>query len=240
MKITVFVAVILLIGCRCFGQEKERSKSAFTYSAGIAYNQIRLQRNCYAADEYGVSSSPFNWGVTPYFSVTKNRLSRFYGINFTSCSRRKDYFSELFSVYSEKHINLDKWQEADVVFAVGYRITGERSPISVAPFLGMDLSYLLNYEKTIITDYTTSHYNTDQLEARITNYFFTNFLGLGLLGGIGFFCPIAKHFEIGISYCFKFKLMNNIRSGSNPHSPPSITSPVLYHNANIGVSYRFD
>ena len=227
MKRTVFVALILLVCCRCFGQSKE----SFTYSVGVAYSQIWLPSYCYGTNEYGVSSSPFNWGVTPYFSVTKGRFVQSYGIGFSSCSRTKEYSSA-------RH-NQDKWQEANAVFAVGFRVTGEHSPISVTPFLGMDLSYLINYEKTFYGTWIT-HYNTDQLGARITDYFFTYFFGLGLLGGIGVSCPIAKQFEIGLSYCFKFKILNNIRDTSYPTLPIDNTSPHFFHTANIGFSYRFN
>lgn len=243
MKITVFVAVILLIGCRCFGQEKERSKNAFTYSAGIAYNQIWLQSNLYGTDEYGIlSSSPFNWGITPYFSMAKGRLVLSSGINYSSCSRTQEYDSDI----TFHSIEQDMWQEASLTFAAGFRVTGERQRINVTPFLGFDFSYLINYEKTLsyYSGAWTRHFDTDQLDARDYHDLHWSFdisipFGISLLGGIGVACPIAKHFELGVYYCLKFKILNDIRNDGNPHFQP-ITSPVLYHNANIGVSYRFN
>ena len=230
MKKPLFI-IILLIGCHCFGQDKEQQKTAFKYSAGLAYSQIWLQSTLYGANEYSVFSSPFNWGVSPFFSLEKNRWKFNISCSYLSFSRNEQF--------SETRILQDKWQEASLASTVGFRVTGERSLINVTPFLGIDLSYLINYEKIVTNGTWIGHYNDDQLAARVTDYFFTSFLGLGLLGGIGVSCPIAKQFEIGISYCLKFKILNNIRNDSNPHFQ-SITSPVIYHTANIGFSYRFN
>ena len=243
MKITVFVAVILLIGCRCFGQEKERSKSAFTYSAGIAYNQIWLQSYFYGTDEYGVvSSSPFNWGITPYFSMAKGRLVLSTGINYSSCSRKQEYDSDI----TFHSIEQDMWQEASLTFAAGFRVAGERSWINVTPFLGFDFSYLINYEKTLsyYSGAWTRHYNTNQLCARRNlNYRVENEIpipfGISLLGGVDVSCPITKQFLIGLSYNIKFKFINDIRNASLPRVEP-ITCPYFYHNTNLSVSYRFN
>ena len=231
MKKPLSIIIVLLLACHCFGQENEQPKNAFTYSAGLAYNQIWLQSNMYGVTEYAVFTSPYNWGISPFFSMRKNRWDFSYGCSYMSFSRKQQY--------SKTRIFIDKWQEASLASTVGFRVTGERSLINVTPFLGIDLSYLINYEKIVTIGTWIGHYNDDQLAARVTDYFFTSFLGLGLLGGIGVLCPIAKQFEIGISYCLKFKILNNIRNDSNPHFQ-SITSPVIYHTANIGVSYRFD
>ena len=243
MKKPVFIVIILFVCCHCFGQEKEQQKKAFTYSVGLAYNQIWLQSNCYGTDEYGiVSSSPYNWGIMPYFSMTKGRLVLFSGINYSSCSRKQEYDSNV-TLHS---ILQDKWQEASLAFAAGFRVTGERQKISVTPFLGFDFSYLINYEKTIsyYSGSWTRHFDTDQLAAR--DYHDSHWscdlsipFGISLLGGIGVSCPIAKHFELGVSYCLKFKILNDIRNDGNPHFQ-HITSPILYHNVNIGVAYRFN
>lgn len=233
MKKPVFILIILLVCCHCFGQEKEQQKRTFTYSAGLAYNQIWLQGNCYGTDEYGaVSSSPFNWGVSPFFSIQKNRWVFGFSCSYLSFSRNKKY--------SETRFLKDKWQEANLASTVGYRVTGERQLIKVTPFLGIDLSYLINYEKEVTMGDWTRHYNTDQLGARNPYGVISYYLGIGLLGGINVSCPVTKQFEIGASYCLKFKILNNIRNDSNPHYPFDITSPVLYHNASIGVSYRFN
>ena len=242
MKKPVLIVIILLMGCHCFGQEKKPQR-AFTYSAGLAYNQIWLQSNLYGTDEYGIlSSSPFNWGITPYFSMAKGRLVLSSGINYSSCSRTQEYDSDV-TLHS---VLQDKWQEACLAFAAGFRVTGERQKISVTPFLGFDFSYLINYEKTIsyYSGSWTRHFDTDQLAARDYHDSHWSFdisipFGISLLGGIGVSCPIAKHFELGVSYCLKFKILNDIRNDGNPHYQP-ITSPVFYHNANIGVAYRFN
>lgn len=241
MKKTVFIFIILLVCCHCFGQEKAQPKSTFKYSAGIAYNQIWLQGNCYGTNEYGaVSSSPFNWGITPYFSMSKGKLMLSFGLNYLSFSRRKDFFTD----DNKPSYDLDKWQEASLSSTVGFQVTGEHLWIKVTPFLGVDLSYLINYEKDVTMGSGIRHYNTDQLEAR--DYHDTHWwndipipFGLDILGGINVSCPIARHFEIGISYCLKFKIINDIRNFTTAHNP-DITSPVLYHNASIGVSYRFN
>ena len=240
MKKTLSIIVVLLLACHCFSQEKEQQKSAFKYSVGLAYNQIWLQSNLYGADEYGVSSSPFNWGITPYFSMAKGRLVLSSGINYSSCSRTKKYYSD----YFETLIHQDKWKETSLISSVGFRVTSEHSFLKVTTFLGIDLSYLINYEKTVITDIRTKHYNTDELWARNCHdtYVWNDVpipLGLDLLCGINVSCPIAKHFDIGISYFMKFKIINNIRNFHDAHYP-DITSPVFYHTANIGVSYRFN
>ena len=230
MKKPLFIIIVLLLACYCFGQEKEQPKSAFTYSAGLAYSQIWLQSNLYGTDEYGMSSSPFNWGVSPFFSMRKNRWEFRFGCSYLSFSRNYRY--------SETRFYVDKWQEASLASAVGFRVTGERSLISVTPFLGFDLSYLINYEKDVTMGSWTRHYNTEEIGAR--NYgLFSYYLGLGLLGGINVSYPIAKHFEIGFSYYMKLKIINNLR-GSNPHYPADSTRPTLYHNACISISYRFN
>ncbi len=238
MKKPLSIIVVLLLACHCFSQEKEQQISAFKYSAGLAYNQIWLQRYCYATDEYGVSSSPFNWSVTPYFTMAKGRLVLSSGINFSSCNRRKEGFTEIPNYY------YDKWQEVSLASTVGFRVTGEHSLISVIPFLGFDLGYLINYERTVTYDSRTWHYNTDELCARRNHNYSVGHeipipFGISLLGGIGISCPITKHFDIGLSYCAKFKVINDIRNCSLPDYP-SITSPKFYHNASIGVSYRFN
>ena len=62
----------------------------------------------YGTDEYGVvSSSPFNWGITPYFSMAKGRLVLSTGINYSSCSRTQEYDSDV-TLHS---VLQDKWQE---------------------------------------------------------------------------------------------------------------------------------
>lgn len=233
MKKPLFI-IILLIGCHCFGQDKEQQKTAFKYSAGLAYSQIWLQSNLYGADEYGVSSSPFNLGVSPFFSMRKNRWEFRFGCSYLSFSRNYRY--------SETRFYVDKWQEASLASTVGFRVTSERQLISVTPFLGVDLSYLLNYEKDVTWGGTSTwHYNTAQLGARYADYNMTwSPFGIGILGGIDVSYPIAKQFEIGLSYCAKFKVKNDIRNDSNPHFPFDVTAPVLYHNASIGVSYRFN
>ena len=237
MKKPLSIIIVLLLACHCFGQEKEQQKSAFKYSAGLAYNQIWLQSNMYGADEYGVSSSPFNWGVSPFFSMQKNRWKFNFSCSYQSLSRNYRY--------SETRFYVDKWQEASLASTIGFRVTGEHSIISVTPFLGFDLSYLINYEKTRTYGGShTRHYNTDELCARRNQNYSVGWgipipFGISLLGGIGVSCPIAKHFEIGISYNIKFKIINDIRNTSLPRVE-SITSPVLYHMANIGVSYRFN
>lgn len=238
------IIIFLLLACHCFGQENEQPKNALTYSVGLAYNQIWLQSNCYGTEEYygAVSSSPFNWGITPYFSMAKGRLVLYSGINYSSCSRKQEYDS-----YVTSHsIILDKWQEASLAFAAGYRVIGARQRISVSPFLGFDFSYLINYEKTLsyYSGAWTRLYNTNQLCARRNqNYSVGNEIpipfGISLLGGIGVSCPIAKHFEIGLSYNIKFKIINDIRNISLPRAE-HITSPVFYHNASIGVAYRMN
>lgn len=237
MKKPLFIIIVLLLAIHCFGQEKEQQKKTFTYSAGIAYNQIWLQGNCYGTDEYGaVSSSPFNWGISPFFSMQKNRWTYSFSCSYISFSRTQKY--------SESRFSIDKWQEASLAFAAGFRVTGERQLINVTPFLGVDLSYLINYEKDVTMGSWTRHYNTDELEAR--NYHDTHAwndipipFGLDILGGIDVSCPIAKHFEIGISYCMKFKIINDIRNYTTALNI-FITNPVLYHNASIGVAYRFN
>jgi len=126
MKKTFLIIIIIFLACHCFGQEKEKTNSAFTYSVGLSYNQIWL--SCYGTEEYygAVSSSPFNWGITPYFSMAKGRLVLYSGINYSSCSRKQEYDS-----YVTSHsIIQDKWQEASLTFIVGYRVTGERQRIS--------------------------------------------------------------------------------------------------------------
>ncbi len=232
MKKPLSIIIVLLLACHCFGQENEQPKSAFTYSAGIAYNQIWLQSTLYGADEYAVFSSPFNWGVSPFFSLEKNRWKFNISCSYLSFSRNEQF--------SETRILQDKWQEACLAPTVGFRITGEHSLISVVPFLGFDLCSLINYEKTVTYGTWTRHYNTKELGARNPYNFFSYYLGIGLLGGINVSCPITKHFEITLSYCFKYKIVNNIRSDHNPHYPSYVTSPIRYHNANIGVSYRFN
>lgn len=233
----IVLIIIILMGCQCFGQGAEQQKKPFTYSVGLAYSQIWLQRYCYATDEYGVSSSPFNWGVTPYFSMSKGRLVLSAGLNCSSFTRKKDYFSE----YDKPSYYIDKWQEASLAMAIGLRITDEHRWISVTPFLGFDLSYLINYEKIVNTYNATRHYNTHELGARYSDYYMTWMpFGVGLLGGIGISFPIAKHFEIGLTYNMKFKIKNDIRSDHNPHFPEYVTSPYYYHNVNIGISYRFN
>ena len=243
MKKPLSIIIVFLLAYHCFGQEKEQPKSAFTYSVGLSYNQIWLQSNLYGTDEYGVSSSPFNWGITPCFIMAKGRFVLSFGINFSSCARKKEAFTEKPYYYH------DKWQEASLASTVGFRVTGEHSLISVVPFLGFDLSYLINYEKTESYDSRTWHYNTNQLDARDYHFHVINGstvstvlsfpFGLGLNGGINVSYPIAKHFDIGLSYNIKFKIIKGIRSDNNPHYP-KITSPVFYHNASIGVSYRFN
>lgn len=237
MKKPLSIIIVLLLACHCFGQEKEQQKSAFTYSAGLAYNQIWLQSNLYGADEYGVSSSPFNWGISPFFSMQKNRWKFGFSCSYQSLSRNYRY--------SETRFYVDKWQELCIASTVGFRLTGEHSIISVTPFLGFDLSYLINYEKTRTYGGShTRHYNTDELCARRNHNYSVGHeipipFGISLLGGIGISCPITKHFDIGLSYCAKFKVINDIRNCSLPDYP-SITSPKFYHNASIGVSYRFN
>lgn len=237
MKKPLSIIIVLLLAIHCFGQEKEQQKKPFTYSAGIAYHQIWLQSNCYGTNEYGaVSSSPFNWGVSPFFSMRKNRWEFGFSCSYLSFSRTQKY--------SETHFSIDKWQEANLASTVGFRVTGERQLINVTPFLGIDLSYLINYEKDVTMGTSTRHYNTDELEARNYHdiYVWNDIpipFGLDVLGGINVSCPIAKHFEIGISYCMKFKIINDIRNFTTAHNI-SITSPVLYHNASIGVAYRFN
>lgn len=236
MKKTLSIIIVLLLAVHCFSQEIEQPKSAFSYSAGLAYNQIWLQSNLYGTDEYGVSSSPFNWGVSPFFSMRKNRLE--FGF---SCS----YMSFLRKVQSsEIRFLVDKWQETSLASAVGFRITREQSLINVTPFLGLDLSYLINYDKDITYGGShTLHYNTDQLGARYSDYYSLPLqfpFGISILGRVDVSCPVAKHFEVGFSYCFKFKIHNDIRSDHNPHFPAYVTSPRFYHNASIGVAYRFD
>lgn len=228
MKKPIFTVFIVLFCCHCFGQEKEYPKSVFSYSIGLAYNQIWLQSYMYGTDEYGVvSSSPFNWGITPSFSMEMKRWRFSIGCSYLSFSRKKQY--------SQTQCFHDKWQEASLALAVGYRVTGRHSLLSVSPFLGIDLSYLINYETTKTYGSNTTHYNTEQIGARD----YSNYLGFGLLGGISVSYPITKHFEIGLSYCIKYKIINNIRNDSNPHYPSSVTSPIFYHNAIIGFSYRF-
>ena len=233
MKKPLSIIIVLLLAIHCFGQEKEQQKKPFTYSAGIAYHQIWLQSNCYGTNEYGaVSSSPFNWGVSPFFSMRKNRWEFGFSCSYLSFSRTQKY--------SETHFSIDKWQEVNLASTVGFRVTGERQLINVTPFLGIDLSYLINYEKDVTMGTWARHYNTDELGARNPTGVISYYLGIGLLGGINVSCPVTKHFEIGLSYCLKFKILNNIRNDSNPHYPFDITSPVLYHNASIGVAYRFN
>lgn len=234
MRKTFSIIIVLLLAIHCFGQEKEQQKKTFTYSAGIAYNQIWLQGNCYGTDEYGaVSSSPFNWGVSPFFSMQKNKWVFSFSCSYMSFSRNKSY--------SETSFSKDKWQEASLASTVGYRLTGERQLINVTPFMGIDLSYLINYEKDVTEGSWTRHCNTDQLGARYADYNMTWMpFGIGILGGIDVSYPITKHFIIGLSYCAKFKVKNDIRNDSNPHFPYDITAPVLYHNASIGVAYRFN
>ena len=237
MKKPLSIIIVFLLACHCFGQEKEQQKSAFKYSAGLAYNQIWLQSNLYGADEYGVSSSPFNWGVSPFFSMQKNRWKFNFSCSYQSLSRNYRY--------SETRFYVDKWQEASIASTVGFRVTGEHSIISVTPFLGFDLSYLINYEKnrTYGGSYTR-HYDTDELCARRNHNYSVGHeipipFGISLLGGIDISCPLAKRFEIVLSYNVKYKMINDIRNTSLPRVEP-ITSPVLYHNASIGVSYRFN
>lgn len=233
MKKPILIILIIFLFYDCLGQEKKMPQNSFTYSIGLSYNQIWLQSNLYGTDEYGaVSSSPFNWGITPCFSMEIKRWNCFFSCSYLSFSRKTQY--------SKTRILHDKWQEACLASAVGFRVTGEHSLINVTPFLGLDLSCLINYEKDITFGFYTWHYNTEQLGARNPCEGFSHYLGLGLFGGISVSCPIAKHFEIGLSYCVKFKIINNIRNDSNPHYPASITSPVLYHTANIGFSYRFN
>ena len=234
MKKPLSIIVVLLLAIHCFGQEKEQQKKPFTYSAGIAYHQIWLQSNCYGTNEYGaVSSSPFNWGVSPFFSMRKNRWEFGFSCSYLSFSRTQKY--------SETHFSIDKWQEANLASTVGFRVTGERQLINVTPFLGIDLSYLIKYEKDVTMGTSTRHYNTDELGARYADYNVTWMpFGISILGGIDVSYPIAKHFEIGLSYCMKFKVKNDIRADHNPHFPSYVTSPVLYNNASIGVAYRFN
>lgn len=238
MKKAVFIVIILLVCHHCFSQEETQQKKPFTYSVGLSYNQIWLQGNCYGTDEYGaVSSSPFNWGVSSFFSIRKNRWAFCFGCSYMSFSRNQKY--------SETRFFVDKWQDASLASTIGFRFTGERQRISVTPFLGVDLSYLINYEKDETWDFRIKHYNIDQLDARDYHHYTINGstgsfpLGLALLGGIGVSCPVTKHLEIGLSYYLKFKIINNIRNDGNPHYP-DITSPILYHDANIGVSYRIN
>ncbi len=232
MKKTLSIITVLLLAIHCFGQEKEQTEKAITFSVGFAYNQIWLQGNLYGADEYGVSSSPFNWGVSPFFSMRKNRWTFNFGCSYMSFSRNYRY--------SETHFYVDKWQEASLASTVGVRVTGERQLINVTPFWGLDMSFLFNYEKDVTMGTWARHYNTDELGARNPYGVISYYLGIGLLGGINVSCPVTKHFEIGLSYCLKFKILNNIRNDSNPHYPFDITSPVLYNNASIGVAYRFN
>lgn len=105
MKKLVSIIIILFIGHFCFGQAEEENEIALTYSVGLAYNQIWLQSNLYGTEEYGVSSSLFNWGITPYFTVAKGRLVLYSGINYSSCSRKQEYYSNVTS----NSIVQDKW-----------------------------------------------------------------------------------------------------------------------------------
>ena len=232
MKKLVSIIIILFIGHFCFGQAEEKNEIALTYSVGLAYNQIWLQSTLYGANEYSVFSSPFNWGVSPFFSLEKNRWKFNISCSYLSFSRNEQF--------SETRILQDKWQEASLASTVGFRLTGEHSLINVTPFLGFDLCSLINYEKTVTYGTWTRHYNTKELGARDPYHFFSYYLGIGLLGGINVSYPIAKRFEIGLSYCFKYKIVNNIRSDHNPHYAWYVTSPIRYHNASIGVSYRFN
>ena len=229
MKKTFIITLLAMALSTAFAQNGEK---AITFSVGLAYNQIWLQGNLYGADEYGVSSSPFNWGVSPFFSMRKNRWEFGFSCSYLSFSRTQKY--------TETHFSIDKWQEANLASTVGFRVTGERQLINVTPFLGIDLSYLINYEKDVTMGTWARHYNTDELGARNPYGVISYYLGIGLLGGINVSCPVTKHFEIGLSYCLKFKILNNIRNDSNPHYPFDITSPVLYNNASIGVAYRFN
>ena len=229
MKKTFIITLLAMALSTAFAQNGEK---AITFSVGLAYNQIWLQGNLYGADEYGVSSSPVNWGVSPFFSMRKNRWEFGFSCSYLSFSRTQKY--------SETHFSIDKWQEANLASTVGFRVTGERQLINVTPFLGIDLSYLINYEKDVTMGTWARHYNTDELGARNPYGVISYYLGIGLLGGINVSCPVTKHFEIGLSYCLKFKILNNIRNDSNPHYPFDITSPVLYNNASIGVAYRFN
>ena len=229
MKKTFIITLLAMALSTAFAQNGEK---AITFSVGLAYNQIWLQGNLYGADEYGVSSSPFNWGVSPFFSMRKNRWEFGFSCSYLSFSRTQKY--------SETHFSIDKWQEANLASTVGFRVTGERQLINVTPFLGIDLSYLINYEKDVTMGTWARHYNTDELGARNPYGVISYYLGIGLLGGINVSCPVTKHFEIGLSYCLTFKILNNIRNDSNPHYPFDITSPVLYNNASIGVAYRFN
>ena len=234
MKKTLSIIIVLLLAFHCYGQEKEQTKKAITYNVGIAYNQIWLPSFFYGPDEFGTSSSPFNWGVSPFFSMQKNRWTFNFGCSYMSLLRNYRY--------SKTRYYVDKWQEASLASTVGFRVTGERQRINITPFLGVDLSYLINYEKDVTWGGTsTTHYNTDQLGARFSDYNVTWMpFGLGILGGIVVSYPITKHFEIGLSYCMKFKVKNDIRGDLNPHFPYYVTSPVFYHNASIGVAYRFN
>ena len=135
MKKPLSIIIVLLLACHCFGQENEQPKNAFTYSAGLAYNQIWLQSTLYGADEYAVFSSPFNWGVSPFFSLEINRWKFNISCSYLSFSRNEQF--------SETRILQDKWQEACLAPTVGFRITGKHSLISVVPFLGFDLWELL-------------------------------------------------------------------------------------------------
>lgn len=233
MKKPLSIIIILLIGFSCIGQEKEQSKRAFTYSVGLAYNQVWLPSYMYGANEYSTWSSPYNWGISPFFSMRKNRWEFSFSCSYMSFSRKEQF--------SETRFLIDNWQEASLASALGFRVTGEHSLIKVTPFLGLDLSYLINYNKVITYGGShTWHYNTDQLGARYSDYYSLPLqfpLGIGLLGRVDVSCPIAKHFEVGFSYCFKFKIHNDIRSDHNPHFPAYVTSPRFYHNASIGVEY---
>lgn len=191
----------------------------------------------YGANEYSVRSSPYNWGVSPYFSINNKRWS--YNI---SCSYMSVAINEQ---YSATRIIRDKWSEGSLAFIVGFRVTGAHQLIRVRPFAGLDFSYLIDYEKTISYGSYTRHYNTEELNARCCHYLLKESiclsfpLGIGLIGGIDVSCPLGNYLEIGLSYSMKFKILNDIRNDSNPHFQ-SISSPVLYHNASIGVAYRFD
>ena len=231
MKKSIIIIIIFFLCYDSFGQEKGVSSDPIIYGVGLSYNQIWLQSNLYGIDETdgSVSSSPFNWGITPCFSIGINRWHYIVSCSYLSFSRKTQY--------SKTRVLQDKWQEASLASAVGFRVTGERSLIKIMPYLGLDLTYLINYEKDIAFGSYTMHYDTEQLGARNPYGGFSYYFGLGLFGGISVSYPIAKHFEIGLSYCAKFKLINNIRNDSNPHYPASITSPVLYHNANIGFLY---
>ncbi|MCF0200837.1 MAG: hypothetical protein HUK16_05675 [Bacteroidales bacterium] len=239
MRKTVFIAVILLVGIRCMGQVEGRPKSGFTYSAGLSYNQIFMPKVYYSSDEYGTYSSPFNWGITPCFSMTKNRLSLHFGLGYSSCSVTRDFFPG----YFKTNIHQCKWKEVGASCAVGFRLTGEHQLIGVEPFIGINVMRLIDYEKIWVYEYNNwvsvydgtlhyVHYNMYQLSAR------WHFLGLAALGGIKVSCAIAKRFQIGLSYCFKYMIINDIRRDFPREE--TIIDPWCYHNASLGISYRFN